>query len=779
MAYSLPANVLSYDVVSPLGVRINLFAEDFSRPAEQLTHDDVIQKLSTARTSNDKTGEGNALLLEAEMYRRNSYFVGTKNLDKAMESAKDAMAIFREVGDARMQATAQLELASLHGIPGNSKAMLSAAEEALTVFKGSDDKKNVAKSLHRIAVSCALLDNYAAAVKNANEAAEIYRELADAGQEAFELSMVAQWSLMWHRPLKALRAAEASMELAAKVDGSGRAAAEAFALSLVVESHLARRQKKQALAAAQAGLEALTAAGDKKGIACGHAILAKAHLAMNSSGEVSRTEALGALDDAMALVQEIQDKRMEVNLLHVMCETRLGDHNLEDALQALDDAANLAKDLEDAEEEAMAMETKCYALIRSRHNRDPDTALQEATKAISHSQKAGNKVCEASALLSAMSAKRSLEDWDGGLRFAQQGLELLEESGYAYGRDCTMRNVAELLGDPTQAMNLAKSRVQLWSDIGNRKLEATAMNLIITLHLQAEDSDIAESICLEAHEIWQEIEDATGETKCLLTLGQVYLAMVNAADNEDEAKRGPGYKEALENALDAANLAAAAATRARDRHLRGSAQLLRGGLLSNHRGAMEACDAALIFFREAKDEAGEARCLTLRAYLHNGAGSPDKALEVANEALEVAKGSEDAQAEKEAEEAIAKIQASSKPKASEMQQQVVYVQQQTAQQLAVSDTPQQSAVAVKAVSKSLDPKQTMSKVKALVTDAIAMDEDLEIDSPLMESGMDSLASVAFMNEVAKEFKMQVSPALVFDFPTVRALTDHLVDESSK
>lgn len=35
-------------------------------------------------------------------------------------------------------------------------------------------------------------------------------------------------------------------------------------------------------------------------------------------------------------------------------------------------------------------------------------------------------------------------------------------------------------------------------------------------------------------------------------------------------------------------------------------------------------------------------------------------------------------------------------------------------------------------------------------DAIASDEDLELDSPFMDAGMDSLSSVALMSMVAKE-----------------------------
>lgn len=35
-------------------------------------------------------------------------------------------------------------------------------------------------------------------------------------------------------------------------------------------------------------------------------------------------------------------------------------------------------------------------------------------------------------------------------------------------------------------------------------------------------------------------------------------------------------------------------------------------------------------------------------------------------------------------------------------------------------------------------------------DAIASDEDLELDSPFMDAGMDSLSSVALMSMVAKD-----------------------------
>lgn len=65
----------------------------------------------------------------------------------------------------------------------------------------------------------------------------------------------------------------------------------------------------------------------------------------------------------------------------------------------------------------------------------------------------------------------------------------------------------------------------------------------------------------------------------------------------------------------------------------------------------------------------------------------------------------------------------------------------------------------------------------LVADAIADDGELEVDSPFMEAGMDSLSSVSLTSMLAKEFGFAMSPSLVFDFPNVRALEEHLIQES--
>ena len=55
----------------------------------------------------------------------------------------------------------------------------------------------------------------------------------------------------------------------------------------------------------------------------------------------------------------------------------------------------------------------------------------------------------------------------------------------------------------------------------------------------------------------------------------------------------------------------------------------------------------------------------------------------------------------------------------------------------------------------LDPVYVRKQLAAMVKDAIASDEELELDSPFMDAGMDSLSSVALMSMVAKDWENRV------------------------
>eukprot|EP00443_Scrippsiella_acuminata_P023518 CAMPEP_0115303310 /NCGR_PEP_ID=MMETSP0270-20121206/70851_1 /TAXON_ID=71861 /ORGANISM="Scrippsiella trochoidea, Strain CCMP3099" /LENGTH=433 /DNA_ID=CAMNT_0002721301 /DNA_START=44 /DNA_END=1341 /DNA_ORIENTATION=+ len=54
--------------------------------------------------------------------------------------------------------------------------------------------------------------------------------------------------------------------------------------------------------------------------------------------------------------------------------------------------------------------------------------------------------------------------------------------------------------------------------------------------------------------------------------------------------------------------------------------------------------------------------------------------------------------------------------------------------------------------------------------------DLDMDTPLMESGVDSLMSVDLRTQLQNDFKVNLSSTVMFNYPTMGGLTSYLVDE---
>merc|ERR1712066_829658 len=175
-------------------------------------------------------------------------------------------------------------------------------------------------------------------------------------------------------------------------------------------------------------------------------------------------------------------------------------------------------------------------------------------------------------------------------------------------------------------------------------------------------------------------------------------------------------------------------------------------------------------FQKLEMQQPEAMVLILQGGLQFGISGREKALDTLDRALGLARACGAADVEYDAAMYIQKMQP---VVAQPMMQQMVAIEAGDTQ--AVVQAAPQSVEAAKP--KGLDAAFVRKQLMTFVKDVMATDDELELDSPFMEAGMDSLSSVSLMSMVAKEFQMALSPSLVFDFPTVRALEEHLVEES--
>merc|ERR1719188_881887 len=83
-----------------------------------------------------------------------------------------------------------------------------------------------------------------------------------------------------------------------------------------------------------------------------------------------------------------------------------------------------------------------------------------------------------------------------------------------------------------------------------------------------------------------------------------------------------------------------------------------------------------------------------------------------------------------------------------------------------------------ATKQGMDPAYVSQVVAECVKATVLAEEDeIHLDSPLMEMGMDSLSSVGFRNALNSAVGMNLPAALMFAYPSQRAIVDHIVEQS--
>ena len=68
--------------------------------------------------------------------------------------------------------------------------------------------------------------------------------------------------------------------------------------------------------------------------------------------------------------------------------------------------------------------------------------------------------------------------------------------------------------------------------------------------------------------------------------------------------------------------------------------------------------------------------------------------------------------------------------------------------------------------------QVQKTIEQAVTDTVGQSIDME--SPLMEAGVDSLASSELVSKINDDMGVSLAPTILFDYPTIQDLTEHLV-----
>jgi len=301
--------------------------------AEASTATKQVEALVAEATDKKVRGVGTFLL--AQLHKESA------SLEKALDCAIKALALFREVG-AKSEALTTLHLMSeIHAEAGNEEELLKVFEEQQVINKAAGWKEEEAELLLKVSELHFRLHGPKAASKTAKEAADLFGELQDKLGEGHALLMLAGFHGETNRGTDALQAASSARMLFQSlkdIDGETRA------LLASANAYLTNNMSEQALGIATEAQKLAQSVGDIVCEAMSFEAIATVHIRDLDRGRTPKEKALeGALHatrQALKLCKEAEDEKGEIESLLRLARLYTAQEDV-DAVQAAEESLEL------------------------------------------------------------------------------------------------------------------------------------------------------------------------------------------------------------------------------------------------------------------------------------------------------------------------------------------------------------------------------------------------------------------------------------------------------
>jgi len=567
----------------------------------QLAEAESLVKEELARL--EAAGDGSSLALAklrlsaAEILTFSGHVGDGGRFSEAQDSVEKALIAAQAAADTDLIGSAMLTRVNLLIMQAEAaddtarKRAIEAAEEALGYSQQKQDKKGEAQACHCLAQARSLggAEHAAGAMEATLEAVRLRRELKEPLALAVELQSAGRQYLRRRRPDEALPlATEAATIYRDLAMGGGQ---EASALEVVVTAHLEMGQPGEAETIATDALGRFRAGQDLKGEAAMLENLIFIHLMAN---EIERALTLAA--EARAAAAQLGNKEQEARVLQLVASLSLQQSKFAGAVQSAKDAAELSQPQEDA----AALDKLVDVQIAAQKQEEASQKAKASADAF-HSR--GDVSGEVAALLAACSVYVS----QGELQMASTSMQQVKQ-------------LLSGIGDPVATAKAIRRMARVYIEM-NMFGQA-----LIELHEAVRLLDTAE--CPDRHGLVA--------TLLLTAEAQTNEVMSRLDGSQALEAKSPAFAGAY---LQARSLARRAVTLARELQ---DLQLIGAGVLFSAQlnmlamrisDALEMANEAAIQFRLAGNIFGEVEAMVLRANAHLLGNRPEKASEVAKEAL--------------------------------------------------------------------------------------------------------------------------------------------------
>lgn len=676
---------------------------------------------------------------------------GSKKRDEAMKHASEAAAIFKEVGDKKMEAAALIAVSNVYICRGTKMAdkkeyekAQQVAEEALDAAITSGERMIQAKVLHTLALAETYLEDFPAGLKHAQESVDMWRLVGSKHNEAYEHHCMAMWHLADKNNESAIEEADIALALFEEVNyGKGMVSA---AFGHKVQAYLNKGDEQMALRVANDALSKAQNAGD---VASEAAALEMIYAAQ--SLDEDRDEALETVGRALEIVREKETrtsdvKLWEASLLNQLAWDHMRSRNWEEAASALKTAFELERQAPDPMVKSQLMSAQCHVHIGQKN---VEAALHIANEARDIFADKGNCAGEAYACLDIAQAQSAKGDGRRALGSCKTAIEIFAEADFAKGTAQAQQMAAELylgLGDHRSAAKSSERSIEAHKLTKNFDGQAKSM-ILRSQATMAEVLEAGEPVMAEA---------PSPEWRSVIRIGQEAAAFCRSAKLPSrlaealyELASCYVHLQEVEDALECIDEAMSLCEQTKFATLQGRLELLTAKIyikMDKVEQARHYLDTAINTFKAAGDDAMRQRAEELRDQI-TPKSSPDT--DLSSEMMELLAKQMALPTMEDIEDEEAALAASNAAGAAESK--VLEYQGPNLQE--VSEV-----------------------ITATALNLIGIDS-VDEDTPLMDAGLDSLAAVEFGGALAKEFRgVQIPSTLMFDFPNVKAIGGHVYAE---
>ncbi|MQA95370.1 MAG: tetratricopeptide repeat protein [Streptosporangiales bacterium] len=283
-------------------------------------------------------------------------------LDEALNHAKEALALFREIGDKQGEALIMDRICSIHWGRSDYRTAIAYNHAAVEIFQKIGDSHGEATSLMHGAITLAERGRYPEAQADFEKALQIFRRIGDDRGLKWILNNLGDLAIRRGRPAAALARYE---EAAAAVPELSRHD-EALLLNNVGTVFARSGRLADALENYREALAIHQDIGDRIAETDTLLNIARAHVV---AGDL--VEGMAHYRRAQASSLELSDRRLRMRTLQGIGEIRLRSKEYAAALTAYLGCRELAREIDSAYEEACALEGIGNALL---HLQGPDKA---------------------------------------------------------------------------------------------------------------------------------------------------------------------------------------------------------------------------------------------------------------------------------------------------------------------------------------------------------------------------------------------------------------------